>query len=221
MRDPWLSAFELAWEAFLAGTTPIGAVVTSADGTLVSEGRGRRLNKATVPGQLSNTRIAHAEVNALAQLPVDGAYSDHTLWATVEPCCLCMGGVIQTGIGAVAFAQTDPYAGATSSMSVANPQFERRSLVIEGPAGGVVGVLSDLLLIRHYRLVRANRLPFVLAPLEADRPQVLGLATDPQVSQAFVSAERSVDSVETLVERLSPSIQQFLDDGPSVNVQGD
>jgi len=214
LRDPWLSALELAWEAFLAGTTPIGAVVTNADGAIVSEGRGRRLNKATVPGQLSNTRIAHAEVNALAQLPVEGAYRDHALWATVEPCCLCMGAAIQTGIGNVAFAQTDPYAGATTAMRVANPQFERRSPAIAGPAGGVVGILSDLLMIRHYRLVRADRLPFVLAPLEADRPEVFRLAAAPQVSQSFVSADSSGESVATLTERLRPSLEQFLDDRP-------
>lgn len=214
LQGPWLSAFELAWEAFLAGTTPVGAVVTDAGGVIVSEGRGRRLSKQRLPGQLSNTRIAHAEVNALAQLPVEGAYGDHALWATVEPCCLCMGAAIQTGIGEVAFAHTDPYAGAATSMRVANPQFERRSPVINGPARGVVGIISDLLMIRHYRLVRADRLSFVLAPLEADRPEVMQLAADPQVSQSFVSVERSGESVAVLVDRLGPSLQQFLHDRP-------
>ena len=58
--------------------------------------------------------------------------------------------------------------------------------------------------------VRADRLPFVLAPLEADRPEVMQLAADPQVSQSFASAERSAESVAVLVDRLGPSLRQFL-----------
>ncbi|MCK9893010.1 hypothetical protein [Frankia sp. AgB32] len=50
-----------------------------------------------MPGQLAGSRIAHAEVNALAQLPM-GSFADHELYTSVEPCCLCMGAALQTGI---------------------------------------------------------------------------------------------------------------------------
>ncbi|MGH3259123.1 MAG: hypothetical protein ACRDOU_27620 [Streptosporangiaceae bacterium] len=38
----WQRALEQAWQSFLAGTTPVGAVVTDSLGEIVAEGRGRR-----------------------------------------------------------------------------------------------------------------------------------------------------------------------------------
>jgi tRNA(Arg) A34 adenosine deaminase TadA len=47
----WERALELAWEAFCAGTTPVGAVVIDAAGGIVAEGRGRRYEPEGPPGQ--------------------------------------------------------------------------------------------------------------------------------------------------------------------------
>ena len=69
LAEPWDIALGLAWEAMLAGTTPVGCVVLDADGRVATRGRGRRYASDTVPGQLSNSHLAHAELNALAQLP--------------------------------------------------------------------------------------------------------------------------------------------------------
>jgi Cytidine and deoxycytidylate deaminase zinc-binding region len=66
----WQRALELAWASFLAGTTPVGAVVTGPDGNMVAEGRGRRYEQPDGTGrQLAYCHIAHAEINALAELP--------------------------------------------------------------------------------------------------------------------------------------------------------
>lgn len=211
LENSWIRPFELAWEAFVAGTTPIGAVITTSD-RVVAEGRGRRLEKATVPGQLSSTRIAHAEVNALAQLSVDGDYRMHSLWATVEPCCLCMGAAIQTGIGRVMFAQADPYAGA-SSIAPQNPQYLRLSMAVERAAPGIAPLLSDLLMIRHYRVKRHDRLPHVMAPMLADRPTVFDLASAPDVDASFIAALNNGESVAQLLERLGASLRAYLATG--------
>ena len=37
----WRATLELAWEAYLAGTIPVGAVVADADGRVVARGRNR------------------------------------------------------------------------------------------------------------------------------------------------------------------------------------
>jgi tRNA(Arg) A34 adenosine deaminase TadA len=81
----WERALELAWESFCGGTTPVGAVVTDAAGAIVAEGRGRRFENAAPPGQLAWTGVAHAELNALAQLGPDRHYTDHALLTTLEP----------------------------------------------------------------------------------------------------------------------------------------
>jgi tRNA(adenine34) deaminase len=100
--DGWERALELAWEAFCANTTPVGAVVVSAAGDIVAEGRGRRYEPAGPPGQLAGSQIAHAEINALAQLTSDRHYEDHALLTTLEPCGMCHGAAVQASVGSLA-----------------------------------------------------------------------------------------------------------------------
>ena len=60
----WERTLELAWDAFCAGTTPVGAVVIDAAGAIVAEGRGRRYEPAAPPGQLAGSHVAHADAPA-------------------------------------------------------------------------------------------------------------------------------------------------------------
>lgn len=63
------ACLELAWQALLAGTTPVGAVVTDADGVIIGSGRNAVYDGADPP-MLSGSPLAHAEINALIGLPV-------------------------------------------------------------------------------------------------------------------------------------------------------
>jgi tRNA(Arg) A34 adenosine deaminase TadA len=128
----WERALELAWEAFCGGTTPVGAVVIDAAGDIVAEGRGRRYEPAGPPGQLAGSHVAHAEVNALAQLSADRHYEDHALLTTLEPCGMCHGAAIQASVGSLAYAGADPYAG-TGHLDFGIPQTRNRPLRVTGP----------------------------------------------------------------------------------------
>jgi tRNA(adenine34) deaminase len=75
---PWQAALQEGWAAFRAGNPPIGAVITSPDGAIAAAGRNRRHDRDAPAGQLAGTSLAHAEVNACAQLP-PGRYGDYTL----------------------------------------------------------------------------------------------------------------------------------------------
>lgn len=79
--EAWLVALDLAWESMLAGTTPVGSVVIDGSGGIVATGRGRRYVQGSVAGELSYSHLAHAELNALAQLPptdrLRGPYGAH------------------------------------------------------------------------------------------------------------------------------------------------
>jgi len=144
----WRRALELAWESFVAGTTPVGAVVTDAAGEIVGAGRGRRYEQTDgSSGHLAYCHIAHAEINALAQLPPTRHYEDHSLLTTLEPCCMCAGAAVQSTIMRVHFAGRDPYAGA-SRLRVDTPQARRRPLVITGPLADMRGQFAELLHIR-------------------------------------------------------------------------
>jgi len=52
------------WEAYLAGTIPVGAVVVDEAGEVLSQGRNRIFDEPR-DGHLGGSRLAHAEVNAL------------------------------------------------------------------------------------------------------------------------------------------------------------
>ena len=101
--------FEGAWEAFRAGTIPVGAAVAGADGAIVARGRNRTFDP---PGQgLSGSRLAHAEVDALAQLPTSARYEDHVLYSTLEPCLLCVAATLHATVGRIEYAAADPFGG--------------------------------------------------------------------------------------------------------------
>src|SRR5687767_519310 len=109
LEGPWRECFELAWEAFRAGTIPVGAVVTDGSGEIVARGRNRIFEDSAPPRQIAGSWLAHAELNALAELPalraVGGrsAFEGHTLYATLEPCALCMGAALMMMVGEVRF----------------------------------------------------------------------------------------------------------------------
>jgi len=211
MDAPWNRVLELAWEASAQGSTPIGAVVLDPGGQIVAEGRGRRLEGEPVLGQLSGARIAHAEVNALARLPTEGSYGGHALYANVEPCALCMGAVLQTGLGRVVYAWADPYAGAARCMKVDNPQTARRSLRIEGPVGAAASRLSALLCFVHYQRDRAT-LPHVLEALEQGEAQLAALARG-DTGDMLVAAAREGVPLQEVARRLALRGARLFTDG--------
>lgn len=146
LTEPWAVAFTLAWEAMIAGTTPVGCAVLDDVGRVAVRGRGRRYTVDHVPGQLSNSHLAHAEVNALAQLAPTRRYEGYTVYTTLEPCLLCVGAAVMATVGRVQYAGADPYGGA-AHLRLRNAHTERMMPVISGPADGTLGTLGALL---HY-----------------------------------------------------------------------
>ena len=88
---------ELALEK---GERPIGAVVVH-DGEIVGRGRARQHERGS--------EIAHAELNALLDAERFLAAHPHqcALYATVEPCVLCLGAIVMSGIDHVIYALAD------------------------------------------------------------------------------------------------------------------
>ena len=103
----WQAAFREAWEAFCAGCIPIGAVICDKDGNIIL----REHNRNNEP-QTLNTRMAHAEANALRRLDTR-KYDTRslTLYTTMEPCPMCMGTILMTNIKRVRYAAEDSYCG--------------------------------------------------------------------------------------------------------------
>jgi tRNA(adenine34) deaminase len=86
-----------------AGELPVGAVLV-IDGEVVAAGRSRIVERGSV--------LAHAELEALTAA---GARlrdrTDAVLVTTVEPCLMCLGAVVRTGVAHVVFAVSNRSAG--------------------------------------------------------------------------------------------------------------
>ena len=92
------------------GEVPIGAVVV-ADGRIVGRGRNAR--------EARNDPTAHAEVLALQEAArslgrwrLPGA----TVYATLEPCPMCAGALVNARVDRLVYAVSDPKAGAAGSL---------------------------------------------------------------------------------------------------------
>lgn len=142
LDEPWRASLELAWEAYLAGTVPVGAAVAGPDGTVVARGRNRIFDP---PGDgLAGTRIAHAEIDALAQLPATERYRDHVLHSTLEPCLLCAAAALHSTVGRIEYAVADPFGGGCSG-GIDTGHWRRSAPEIASALGGWPGELSAAL----------------------------------------------------------------------------
>jgi tRNA(adenine34) deaminase len=166
LEEPWQACFEMAWDAFLAGTIPVGAAVVGPSGVVVARGRNRILDP---PGErLAGTRLAHAEVDALAQLPNGVRYRDHVLYSTLEPCLLCVGAALHATVGRIEYAAADPFGGGCSG-TIDTVHWRRSAPEIGEPLGGWLGRVSTALQSAFWqRQVDHPRAAEIMAALGTD-----------------------------------------------------
>ena len=92
-----------------AGEVPVGAVVVAGD-EVIAKGHNR--------SETDNDPSAHAEIVALrgaARRTGNYRLTNATLYVTLEPCAMCMGGLVQARIERLVFGAYDPKAGAAGS----------------------------------------------------------------------------------------------------------
>ncbi|MDQ1732262.1 MAG: tRNA(adenine34) deaminase [Pseudonocardiales bacterium] len=123
------AALEQARAAAVSEDIPVGAVVLSASGEVVSAGRNER--------EASFDPTAHAEVVALRRAGAalgDWQLSGCTLVVTLEPCTMCAGAIVQARLARLVFGAWDPKAGAVGSLwdVVRDRRLNHRPEVIAG-----------------------------------------------------------------------------------------
>jgi tRNA(adenine34) deaminase len=125
-------ALQEAREALRTGDVPVGAVVLSPDGALLSKGRNAR--------EASGDPTAHAEVLALraaagarGEWRLDGC----TLVVTLEPCTMCAGALLAARVSRLVFGAWDVKAGAAGSVRdvVRDIRLPHRLEVVAGVRG--------------------------------------------------------------------------------------
>jgi tRNA(Arg) A34 adenosine deaminase TadA len=81
---------------------------------------------------LQHTRLAHAEMNVLAQaIPADRLY-EGILYTTLEPCAMCVWAAVVCGIRHIRYAAMDGSTGA-SGLLTAHPFLASKNVKLEGP----------------------------------------------------------------------------------------
>ncbi|WP_369125280.1 nucleoside deaminase [Alicyclobacillus fastidiosus] len=94
---------------------PTGAVLVNENKAIVYRGR-NRVNEIYAPEyQTCSNRLAHAEINVLLQVRQTDSdtVSSHVLHTTTEPCVLCFGAIVMSGVRSIRYAASDPVAGGT------------------------------------------------------------------------------------------------------------
>lgn len=141
-------ALEQAYRAEQCGEIPVGAVIVDQDGNVLS--------KAHNLCEHQQLPTAHAEMLAIeAACKEKGTWrlSDCTLYATLEPCPMCMGAIIHARVKRVVFGAFDPRAGACGSL-IDLSEYPLES--VPTVTGGVLGEECISPIRRFFRDVRAK-----------------------------------------------------------------
>jgi len=129
VESKWMDvALEQARLAASEQEVPVGAVVVYDD-RVIGRGRNRKESERDPTAHAEMTAIRQAAAT-LGRWRLDGC----TLYATLEPCPMCMGAIISARIDRLVFGCTDPKAGAVVSLyEMANdPRLNHRVEVLQG-----------------------------------------------------------------------------------------
>jgi tRNA(adenine34) deaminase len=171
----WQEAFALAWEAFCRGNVPVGCVIADGQGRIAAKGRNAIYDDESIT-PLAGTNLAHAEIVALSQLKRgEHETGEYTLYTTLEPCPMCFGAIVMTGIRKVCYAARDGLAG-SAVLTGATPYIASKqiSVALEGSSLEVF----QIALTTAFELRRQHpRQEVILSCLSADCPEGVALGT--------------------------------------------
>ncbi|MDR6990926.1 tRNA adenosine(34) deaminase TadA [Luteimonas sp. 3794] len=126
---------------------PVGALVVSADGTVIGEGWNRNIAE--------HDPSAHAEIVAMRR--AGRAIGNHrligcTLYVTLEPCAMCAMAMVHARVARVVFGAFDPKTGAAGSVFdvLGDARHNHRIEV----SGGVLADVAGPMLTNYFRAKR-------------------------------------------------------------------
>ncbi len=147
MKRYMLSALDEAKKAYLEGETPVGAVVVK-DGEIISAAHN------TVEAEKKS--LAHAEISALEAAMVKlgkRKLGGCALYVTMEPCPMCAGAAILSGVSKIVFGAYDMNFGALGSFFNLSAHPASKNIEIYG---GICEKECTDLLKEFFRGVRKN-----------------------------------------------------------------
>ncbi len=204
LPEPMRIALEQAWEAFRAGSFPVGAALADPSGSVVAVGRNRMGEGSAPDGRMRATGLAHAEIDVLAQLPL-GDYTGHTLFTTLEPCLLCRAAATMTHVGTVEYLAADTLCDGLDALPSINAHASRRYPEMRGPMTGREADFASILPMAV--LLLFNRDGHTAAHYAKSDPSRFATATRIVAEEAWPSKsltlDEAIDHVATLHESLT------------------
>jgi tRNA(adenine34) deaminase len=110
LHQRWMArSIELATAAGNAGEVPVGAIVVSAEGEMIAEGRRERDCDPTAHAEIVAIRAAGAYLNSW--------HLDRcTLYVTLEPCPMCAGAIVAARLGMLVYGADDAKTGSVRTV---------------------------------------------------------------------------------------------------------
>jgi tRNA(adenine34) deaminase len=219
LAPPLQAAVEEAWSAYCAGSLPIGAAIADTRGRVLARGRNRVYGRqpdsgsASVP-VLHGHPLAHAEVNALVAL--DYATADvHScvLYTTQEPCPLCAGALVMSGVRGLRYAARDTYGGAASWLASPIPLVSGRQVRVVGPEHPALETVLMALRVEFlFRLVADEERAVILAEVLPHAAQLAEALFDSGELQRLCAREAPAAEMVRRLASLLPTADR--DDPP-------
>lgn len=200
---PWQLALDEAWTSWRSGSAGVGAVINDSSGQIVAVGRNRMLEPRTEPGILASTVLAHAEMNALALLPL-GPTGGLTITTTFEPCLMCASTIVQGNIPHVRYAAADPLFEGMHDWFGDLP-FARERLPRRTELGGPIGAFTHVLHLSWMSFWAAGS----VEAHRAVRPRHLELAEDIARRNHLAEIAEADGDVVAAMEALWPRLLEL------------
>ena len=102
-------ALQEAERALAEGEFPVGCVLAYED-TIIAAGA-RKNSRAELRNEIDHAEMA--VLRKLSQIKAEMDFSKLTIFCTLEPCLMCLGAIILSGIREIVFAYEDVMGGAT------------------------------------------------------------------------------------------------------------
>lgn len=174
LREPWRACMEEAWASWCAGSAGVGAVIVDGDERIIARGRNRRHDPRAGDVSLAGTRLAHAEMCALAATPA-GSCDAYTLYTSFEPCLMCASAIMLAHIPRVYYATPDPLFDGMHAWFGGLPYAEQRRPEL-ACLGGPIGAFAHVLHVSWLAFWFPDTI--AIGPHQATAPRHLALARD-------------------------------------------
>lgn len=198
---PWRVAFEEAWASCVEGSLGVGAVVTGDEGKIVARGRNQFFHEG--PGRISQTYMAHAEMNAFIELPM-GRRQRYELYTTFEPCSMCAVVAGHYRMTHIHYASPDPVFHGIDEWLRSAPWAERHyapSTILGGPLGAL-GYLFHV-----WRILEAGWPSYMAESHELHAEKLYALASAKSTRATFSALAADHAPIPEVLSELWPVLE--------------